>query len=102
MALSTEIETHAGGFRVRLFRDAEVLDSAQAATLSQAQVLGGVMLRGEYARRMAQRVRAQNGHDVALPCPECADKGPHDSNGSSQDPGACCRACGAHFDVDGP
>jgi transposase-like protein len=33
-------------------------------------------------------------------CPECGEKGPHDTNGKrGQDEAFCCRACGLHFDA---
>lgn len=34
------------------------------------------------------------------PCPECDDKGPHESNGhNGYQEAFACRACGLHFDA---
>lgn len=54
-----------------------------------------------HADRYAQVVLAKAGWPIKTPCPECGAQGPHDTNGSKQDPGACCCACGTHFDVPG-
>ncbi len=51
------------------------------------------------ATTIENEMRAKQGLDVRMACPDCGDAGPHETNGDKLDPAFCCAGCGMHHDV---